>query len=105
MIIIKDYCVGLFSVFLRVVFFFFPHMHKTECSQFVNLVAETFFFSGHSILAQTRGLSAPQRKEKLVLSDLNAANTFLPCEYVVLFCLKKDAYAHMWIYVFFTFSL
>lgn len=93
-IIIKDNCGGLVFSVLRDVFCIFPQMHKIQCSQSVNLVAETlFFFSGHSIPAQTRWLSAPLKKEKLVLSDPNTANTFLPCEYVVHFCLK-NIYTH-----------
>lgn len=67
-------------------------MHKIECSQFVSLVAETFFCSGQSILKQTLWLSAPQWEEKLGLSDLNAANTFLPFEYVVQSHLRKDVF-------------
>lgn len=88
-IIIKDNCGGLVFSILRVFLLYFSFRFS------VNLVAETlFFFSGHCIPAQTRWLSAPHRKEKLVLSDPNTANTFLPCEYVVHFCLKKNIYTH-----------
>lgn len=66
-----------FRYFQSCFLYFFPQMHKIQCSQSVNLLAETlFFFSGHSIPAQTRWLSAPRREEKLVLSDPDTANTF-----------------------------
>lgn len=44
MIIIKDYCVGLFSVFLRVVFFFFPICIKQNAASLSTLLQRHFSF-------------------------------------------------------------